>query len=111
MTLHHGALALGILVGIAAQLLLKQGAMGGGNLIAQFLNPYTIGGLALYGIAAFFYVVALRAIPVSVAFPSVALSYVLVALLGNLWFGEPLGVAHLAGILLIVVGVGLLHAV
>lgn len=111
MTLHHGALALGILVGIAAQLLLKQGAMGGGNLIAQFLNPYTVGGLALYGIAAFFYVVALRAIPVSVAFPSVALSYVLVALLGNLWFGEPLGLAHIAGIALIVVGVGLLHAV
>lgn len=111
MTLHHGALALGILVGIAAQLLLKQGAMGGGNLIAQFLNPATIGGLALYAIAAFFYVVALRAIPVSVAFPSVALSYVLVALLGNLWFGEPLGVAHLTGIALIVVGVGLLHAV
>lgn len=111
MTLHHGALALGILVGIAAQLLLKQGAMGGGNLIAQFLNPATIGGLALYAIAAFFYVVALRAIPVSIAFPSVALSYVLVALLGNLWFGEPLGIAHLAGIALIVVGVGLLHAV
>lgn len=110
MTWHHGALALGILVGIAAQLLLKQGAMGGGNIVAQFLNPYTVGGLALYGIAAFFYVVALRTIPVSVAFPSVALSYVLVAFLGNLWFGEPLGVTHVAGILLIIVGVGLLHA-
>jgi drug/metabolite transporter (DMT)-like permease len=74
------------------------------------MNPWTIGGLALYGMAAFFYVVALRAIPVSVAFPSVALSYVLVALLGNLWFGEPLGMAHLAGILLIVAGVAMLHA-
>jgi small multidrug resistance pump len=111
MTVHHLALALGILLGLAAQLLLKHGAMGGGNLIAQFMSPFTIGGLALYGIAAFFYVVALRAIPVSVAFPSVALSYVLVALLGNLWFGEPLGTAHMAGIALIVIGVGLLHAV
>jgi small multidrug resistance pump len=111
MTWHHGALALGILVGIAAQLLLKQGAMGGGNIVAQFMSPWTIGGLALYGIAAFFYVVALRAIPVSVAFPSVALSYVLVALLASFWFGESLGVAHIAGIVLIVVGVGVLHIV
>lgn len=111
MTWHHGALALGILVGIAAQLLLKQGAMGGGSIVSQFLNPSTIGGLALYGIAAFFYVVALRAIPVSVAFPTVALSYVLVALLANFWLGESLGAAHVAGIALIVVGVGLLHAV
>ena len=111
MTLHHGALAFGILVGIGAQLLLKNGAMSGGSIVAQFLNPWTIGGLTLYGIAAFFYVVALRTIPVSIAFPSVAVSYVLVALLGNLWFGEPLGVAHLAGMVLIVVGVGLLHAV
>lgn len=110
MTLYHGALALGILLGIAAQILLKQGAMGGGSLVVQFLSPFTIGGLALYGIAAFFYVVALRTIPVSIAFPSVALSYVLVALLGNFWFGEPMGIAHIAGILLIVVGVGLLHA-
>jgi small multidrug resistance pump len=55
--------------------------------------------------------VALRAIPVSVAFPSVALSYVLVALLASFWFGESLGVAHIAGIVLIVVGVGVLHIV
>lgn len=110
MTWHHLALALGILMGLAAQLLLKHGAMGGGNIVAQFLSPWTIGGLALYGFAAFFYVLALRAIPVSVAFPSVALSYVLVALLGNLWFGEAITVPHIAGIALIVVGVGLLHA-
>jgi multidrug transporter EmrE-like cation transporter len=110
MTIHHLALALGIIIGLAAQLILKQGAMAGGSIVAQFMNPWTIGGLALYGMAAFFYVFALRAIPVSVAFPSVAVSYVLVALLGNLWFGEPLGMAHLAGIVLIVAGVALLHA-
>lgn len=110
MTWHHMALALGILMGLAAQLLLKQGTVGGVNIVAQFLSPWTIGGLALYGFAAFFYVLALREIPVSVAFPSVALSYVLVALLGNLWFGEAITVPHIAGIALIVVGVGLLHA-
>jgi small multidrug resistance pump len=110
MTWHHLALALGIVIGLAAQLILKRGAIGDGSIIAQFLSPWTVGGLALYGLAAFFYVLALRKIPVSIAFPSVALSYVLVALLGNLWFGEALGLAHLAGILLIVAGVALLYA-
>lgn len=110
MTWHHLALALGILLGLAAQLLLKHGAMGGGSIVAQFLSPWTMGGLTLYGLAAFFYVIALRAIPVSIAFPSVAVSYVLVALLGNLWFGEPITAPHIGGIVLIVIGVGLLHA-
>ena len=110
MTLHHLALALGIVIGLAAQLILKRGAMAEGSIVAQFLNPWTIGGLALYGLAAFFYVLALRKIPVSVSFPSVALSYVLVALLSNFWFGETLPLPHLAGIVLIVAGVGLLHA-
>jgi multidrug transporter EmrE-like cation transporter len=110
MTWHHAALAAGILIGVVAQLLLKEGANGGGNLMAQFLNPWTIGGLGLYGAAAFFYLLALRTIPVSVAFPSVALSYVVVAVLASVWFGEPLGAVHVAGMVLIVAGVGLLHA-
>ena len=109
MTLHHLALALGIIIGLAAQLILKHGAMAGGSIVAQFMNPWTIGGLALYGIAAFFYVLALRAIPVSIAFPSVAFSYVLIALLGNFYFGEALTMAHFAGIFLIVAGVALLY--
>ncbi|MGE5537425.1 MAG: EamA family transporter [Gemmatimonas sp.] len=111
MTIHHVALALGILIGVAAQLLLKIGATGEGGIVAQLFRIHTIAGLGLYAMAAFFYIVALRTIPISVAFPSVALSYVVVALLGNVWFGEPLGMAHLAGIGLIVTGVVLLHAV
>ena len=34
----------------------------------------------------------------------------LVALLGNLWFGEAVTAPHIGGIVLIVIGVGLLHA-
>jgi multidrug transporter EmrE-like cation transporter len=111
MSIHHVALALGILIGVAAQLLLKIGAVGEGGIIAQLFRLQTIAGLGLYGMAAFFYIVALRAIPISVAFPSVALSYVVVALMGNLWFGEAMGLAHIGGIALIITGVVLLHAV
>jgi multidrug transporter EmrE-like cation transporter len=111
MTINHLALALGILIGVVAQLLLKTGAVGEGGIVEQLFRIQTIAGLGLYALAAFFYIVALRTIPISVAFPSVALSYVVVALFGNLWFGEPMGLAHFGGIALIVTGVVLLHAV
>jgi small multidrug resistance pump len=68
----------------------------------------TLGGLARYGFSAFAYMIALRKIPVSVAYPSVALSYALVAILGHFLFGETFGVKQMGGIALIIGGVGLL---
>ncbi|HEX6957238.1 MAG TPA: SMR family transporter [Ferrovibrio sp.] len=98
------ALAAGILLGVVGQLLLKAGA-GGETLLQQFLAPQSVIGLALYFIAAVCYMLALRKIPVSVAFPSVSLSYVLVALLAFWLYGEALSPSKLAGIALICVGV------
>jgi len=66
-------------------------------------------GLALYGSAAFLYIIALRKIPVSVAFPSVSLSYAIVAVLGHFLFGEPFGIKQIGGIALIVGGVVLIN--
>ena len=51
----------------------------------------------------------LRTIPVAIAFPSVSLSYVLLAGIDYFWFKEALGWAHLAGIALIIGGVTLLN--
>jgi drug/metabolite transporter (DMT)-like permease len=50
--------------------------------------------------------IALRKIPVSVAYPSVALSYALVAILGHFLFGETFGVKQMGGIALIIGGWG-----
>jgi drug/metabolite transporter (DMT)-like permease len=109
MALYYVSLAAGILLGVAAQLLLKVGATGEGGVVAQFLKPQSIGGLALYGFAAVFYMLALRKIPVSVAFPSVALSYVLLAALASIWLKEPLGPTQIVALVLIVAGVALLN--
>ena len=108
MTLYYVALGIGILAGIAGQILLKAGA-NAPDFLSQLLRPSTLCGLALYGSAAFLYIVALRKIPVSVAFPSVSLSYAIVAVLGHLVFGEPFGVKQLGGIVLIVGGVVLIN--
>ena len=109
MTLFYLSLAAGILLGVAAQLLLKIGATGEGDLMTQLLRPQTMIGLALYGAAAFFYIIALRKIPVTVAFPSVALSYAIIAVLGYLWLKEPLGMAQIGGIAMIMAGVVLVN--
>lgn len=106
---YYLSLAAGILLGVAAQLLLKVGATGEGDFIAQVFRPQTIIGLGLYGMAAFFYIVALRKIPVTVAFPSVAVSYAIIAVLGYLWLKEPLGVGQIAGIVMIMAGVVLVN--
>ncbi|HEY4136092.1 MAG TPA: EamA family transporter [Alphaproteobacteria bacterium] len=109
MMIYYASLATGILLGVAAQLLLKVGASGEGGIVEQFLKPQSIGGLALYGFAAAFYMLALRKIPVSVAFPSVSLSYAVLAVLGNVWLKEPLGLMQIGGIVLIMIGVIVLN--
>jgi small multidrug resistance pump len=108
MTIYYVALGIGILAGIGGQMLLKAGA-DAPDFISQLMRPSTICGLALYGSAAFLYIVALRKIPVSVAFPSVSLSYALVAVLGHFLFGEPFGIKQIGGIALIMGGVLLIN--
>ncbi len=52
---------------------------------------------------------ALNKLPVSVAFPSVAASYAVVAVIAHLLWNEPLGWPQLGGILLIGGGILLIH--
>ncbi len=65
-------------------------------------------GLCLYGGAALLYIVALRRIPMSVALPCTAISYVAAALIGHFGFAEPLGAMHLGALALISAGVVML---
>lgn len=109
MNVHHAALAGAIVAGIGGQLLLKAGSVGATDLWTQVLRTPTALGLACYVASALAYLVALQGIPVSVAFPSVAVSYVAIALLGALLWNEPMGWSQAAGIGLICVGVALLY--
>ncbi|MEI6201066.1 MAG: EamA family transporter [Enhydrobacter sp.] len=108
MLIYYVVLGVGILAGIAGQMLLKAGA-DAPTLVAQVLRPSSLLGLALYGSAAFMYMFALRKIPVSVAFPSVSLSYAIVAVLAYFLFGEPFGLKQAGGIALIMGGVMLIN--
>lgn len=99
------ALAISIMIGIGGQLSLKAGAMQGMGNKLLFLQPYIIVGLASYFCASLFYIFALRQIPVSVAFPSVSISYVAVAFLAHLIWGEPFGIRQILALGLIALGI------
>ena len=91
-----------IIASQAGQVLLKLGASGLppmehdliASLLAQMLRWQTLVGLCCYGSGTLFYVVALRRIPMSVAAPCTAVSYVSATLFGLLLFHETLSPAE-----------------
>ena len=109
MAIYYVSLVSAVLLGIAGQIALKSGAVGSQTVAAQFLNPLTIVGFAIYVFAALCYIVALKRIPVSVAFPSVAASYAVLSVLAHFVWNEPFGWPQLAGLILIGSGIVLIH--
>jgi len=107
MSAYWIVLAVAIVTSMAGQTLLKAGA-GAPDFIAQLFDPRTMVGLCLYGGAALLYIIALRRIPMSVALPCTAISYVAAALIGHYGFAEPLGGMHMAALALISAGVVML---
>ena len=103
----------------AAQLLLKFGVAAmpqfHGDVLAFLVallhdTPF-IGGFSLHACNALLLIFALREGELSILYPVYALSYVWVALLSLHFLGEPLNLGKLAGIALIICGVGVLGKV
>ena len=109
MSVYYTSLVVAILLGAAGQIALKSAAEVSPTVIAQFLNPLTMLGLAVYIVAALCYILAIKKIPVSIAFPSVAASYAVVAVVAHVLWNESLGWPQVAGIVLIGSGVLLIH--
>jgi len=107
--IYYLCLTAAILLGIAGQLLLKSGALASPTVLAQFTHPLTILGFGIYVGAAFLYIIALKGLPVSVAFPSVAASYAVVAVFAHFVWNEPFGWSQIAGLVLIGGGIVLIH--
>ncbi len=112
MTLAWLTLAAAISTSLIGQILLKTGASGSVSADTGFLDQLfrwpTMIGLGCYGGAALLYIIALRKIPMSIALPCTAASYVVIALIGWGVFGESLGLQKLLAIGLICAGVVLL---
>ena len=107
MNLYWSVLTAAIAASMAGQTLLKSGSSAP-DFMTQLFDPRTLVGLGLYGGAAMLYIVALRRIPMSVAMPFTAISYVAAAFIGHYGFAEPLGAVQLGALGLICAGVVML---
>jgi multidrug transporter EmrE-like cation transporter len=109
------AVACATLIQVAGQLLIKQGAARLGasptlleSAIGMITVPQLFLGYALYGVFTVVMVFALKHGELSMLYPIMALSYVWVTVVSVLWLNEPVNVAEIAGVAVIVLGVAVL---
>lgn len=105
------ALTLLCVAGIAAgQILFKKAAMhlpAHPQMIDWLLNGWLIVALVLYGITTLLWIWVLRHAPLHLAYPFMALAFIIVPLLSYYFLGEPLNTKTFIGGALIVIGVSL----
>lgn len=106
------ALVIATVIGLAVgQILFKVGAMRINEAphptLASWLNVPIVIALVVYALSTLAWIAALRQLPLSVAYPVVALAFVIVPVTAHFVVDEPLSVRTLVGTVLIVVGVAI----
>lgn len=71
-------------------------------------EPRLWGGLALFGISALFWLVVISRVPLSLAYPFVGLSYIVVVALDKVVFGEDVPGLRWVGVLIVASGIALI---
>lgn len=109
----------GVLLNAAAQIVLKQGMRTIGtfafsleNLIPIGFkvgtNPFVLLGIGFYGVSVIVWLMVLSRVQVSYAYPMLSIGYIVAALAGKAFFGEPVDLVRWMGIVTICVGVYLI---
>ncbi len=104
-----------VLTNAAAQLMLKRGMTGVGNLdvggdglvstvFRVVFNPFVFAGLATFVVSMASHLIVLSKVQISYAYPFLSLAYVVVAVYAYFVFQEDLSPARIAGIGLIMLG-------
>ncbi len=115
-TVSLGLILVAVILGAAAQLLLKAGTNSVGHFefyasnivpigMKLALQPFIVAGITCYGISLIVWIMALSRVPVSIAYPMVSLGYALNAFIAWHWLGEALSAQKFLGIGFIIVGV------
>lgn len=107
-----------VLLGVVGQLLLKMGITQVGTLVfgsdlagliqlglQVFGNLKVLGGFAAYGLSSLFWIVVLSKVDLSLAYPMLALNYVLVPLTAWLFLGEQVPTLRWLGAGVVIIGV------
>jgi multidrug transporter EmrE-like cation transporter len=107
---------IGVLLNAAAQIVLKEGMRTIGTFafslknivpigIQAGLNPFILLGIGFYGISVIVWLMVLSRVDVSYAYPMLSVGYIVAALAGKFFFGEPVNMLRWAGIITICIGV------
>ena len=107
-----GLIVLSTVSGAAAQILLRFGAdaLEGASLTGILTNVPLIGGYACLAMNVVLVVLALRGGQLSILYPIVALTFVWVAILSQVYFQDVISIPKIAGLALIVAGVSFIGA-
>ncbi|MBU7319741.1 EamA family transporter [Paenibacillus oleatilyticus] len=95
-------------IGAVGQILLKFGATRSNfdsqNFMA-FLNVYNVLGLLFYGLSALLWMIILRKVELSYAYPLVSLGYILVFFASYFLFHESISFMRIVGLVVVLVGI------
>jgi drug/metabolite transporter (DMT)-like permease len=105
MTAYTTFLAVVVVLGMASGQILFKLASGRGGFTAIFLSPIFWSAVILYGVITVFWVLLLREVELSRAYPIIAATYVIVPAASVLLLGEKLGSTYVLGVVLIVIGI------
>lgn len=75
------------------------------SLKAIAANMFVICGLSIYFLSAFFWLIVLSKVDVSIAYPFVSIGFIFTMIAGALFFGEPITIGKIAGTSFVAIGV------
>ena len=106
MILYSAILILSVFISALSQVLLKKSALKSyASFIREYLNFYVVPAYAIYFLAVFLDLLALRKVPVSFVPVAEASSYIFVLLFGRIFFKETFSKRKILAMLLILAGI------
>lgn len=100
---------------VCGQFLLKQGIMNQSlsvsfkSIISALFSIKVFMGFFFYGISSVFWLFVLKKLPLSIAYPSLSLTYIFVVILSVFILKEPFNIQKIFGMFFIFIGVCLLN--
>jgi multidrug transporter EmrE-like cation transporter len=115
MKKYYGMLNLSLLIAnifitAIGQIFLKNGALKITEIKFRSLisNFSLLTGVSLYGLSFVLWIVILKRLPLSTAYPALSLGYILVTFLSAKFFGETFTLGKISGVFFVILGVWLL---
>lgn len=102
-------IVISVLIGAVGQIAFKYGAMQmvaqpGNTLLEKIKWPIVL-GLFLYGISTIIWIMALKKVELSYAYPMISLGYIVVFIASYFLFNESIGWLRIGGMLFILTGI------